>query len=234
MPEKTFKAPCPTCRGICNTLVHGEIQKEWSNAVDSFNLSYGQDSHKLLECCGCGTVFYYKDSWGSEHGDNDIYGKFTPTHFIETVPAPEHPKLKPDWLLEIHKKDQILFFILDEVYTAYEHGSFILASTGLRTAFDHSCAHIGIPNAYSMEQKVKDVFVKGYVSETERDQLRIVIEAGNAAAHRGWRPDKSAFESLLHVAEKFIQQVILRDLEIERIGEKIPKKQKKKDTPPYT
>ncbi|WP_238385832.1 hypothetical protein [Yersinia pestis] len=79
-----------------------------------------------------------------------------------------------------------------------------------------------------MEQKVKDVFVKGYVSETERDQLRIVIEAGNAAAHRGWRPDKSAFESLLHVAEKFIQQVILRDLEIEKIGEKIPKKQKKK------
>lgn len=111
MPEKIFKAPCPTCRGTCNTLVHGEIQKEWSNAVDSFNLSYGQDSHKLLECCGCGTVFYYKDSWGSEHGDNDIYGKFTPTHFIETVPAPEQPKLKPDWLFEnLQKRSNPIFY----------------------------------------------------------------------------------------------------------------------------
>lgn len=64
----TFKAPCPTCKVECNTLVHGEKKQEWADVFEERYHVYGEVEHKLLECCGCGTVFYYKDSWDSEGG----------------------------------------------------------------------------------------------------------------------------------------------------------------------
>lgn len=224
---KIFKTSCPTCRGTCKTIVHGEKETEWEHQPDPHNFSYGGSQHKLLECCGCGTVFYYEDSWDSERGDHDFEGKFTPDHNIKTVPAPEKQSLKPEWMPLIYKQDVVLYCILNEVYTAYEHKSFILASTGLRTAFDRASEFIGIPSYLPLEQKVKAVFEQGYVSETEREQLNVVTNAGNAAAHRGWIPDESTFESLLRVTEKFIHKVVLRDHKVEEIGAQIPKRPKK-------
>lgn len=229
MTEKMIiKAPCPTCRGICNTIVHGETNTEWERQADQHNYSYGGAEHKLLECCGCNTVFYYKDSWNNEYGDHDIEGQFTPYHNIETVPAAEKP-IRPEWLSQIYQKDSILFSILNEVYTAYEYRAYILGSTGLRTAFDRTSVFIGIPEHLKMEEKVNEVFEQGYVSETERGQLAVVTNAGNAAAHRGWMPDASDFESLLRTTEKFIHRVVLRDHRIEAISAQIPKRQKKGD-----
>lgn len=175
-------------------------------------------------------MFYYKDSWNSEGGDYDNKGNFKIHHDIETIPTPEKSSKKPEWLGMIYKKNEVLSNILDEVYTAYEHEALILASIGLRTAFDCVCDIIGIPTHLRMEQKVRAVFDEGFVSETERDQLSIVTDAGNAAAHRGWMPDNETFESLLHVTEKFIHNVVLRDHHITDIGKKIPKRQKKSDS----
>ena len=225
----TFKAPCPTCKVECNTLVHGEKKQEWADVFEERYHVYGEVEHKLLECCGCGTVFYYKDSWDSEGGNSDRDGNFKIHHDIETVPTQGKPSTKPEWVGMIYKKDKVLSNILDEVYTSYEHEALILASIGLRTAFDRVCDIIGIPAHLGMEQKVRAVFGNGFVSETEREQLRIVTDAGNAAAHRGWMPDSEAFESLLHVTEKFIHNVVLRDHNILDIGKQIPKRQKKND-----
>ncbi|HED1792732.1 DUF4145 domain-containing protein (plasmid) [Citrobacter sp. RHB20-C16] len=231
MSDKIFKAPCPSCKRKCNTIVLGEKSKEWNEESGHDNYVYGKDDHKLLECCGCGTIFYYKKSWNSEHTYIDANGNEEAELSVVTVPAIENPSLQPDWVSDIYAKDVVLFHILTEVYTAYAHHAFILAATGLRTAFDHTTSLIDIPPNDKFEQKVKAVFDKGYVSETERGHLAVVTEAGNAAAHRGWRPTKTQFESLLHVVEKFVQNVVLRDREIEKIGEAIPKKPKTPKTP---
>lgn len=224
MQEKMIiKAPCPTCRRLCNTTVHGQTQTEWGYQADQHNYSYGGAEHKLLECCGCNTVFYYKDSWNSESGDHDVEGQFTPYHDIETFPAAEK-SIRPEWLPLIYQKDPTLFCILNEVYIAYEHRAFILGSTGLRTAFDRTSHFLGIPTNLPMVQKVRAVFEQGYVSETERDQLSVVTDAGNAAAHRGWMPAEAEFQSLLGATEKFIHRVVLRDHHIEAIGAQIPKR----------
>lgn len=226
--ENKMKAPCPTCRGLSNMIVHGDKKSEWEDQADRHNYMYGGTEHKLLECCGCNTIIYYKDSWNSEQGDYDSEGHFILSHDIETVPG-TGKYLRPEWLEQIYKQDFTLYGILNEVYTAYENKALILASTGLRIAFDRTSCFVGVPPHLTMEQKVKEVFEQGYVSETERDQLTVVTNAGNAAAHRGWMPDEADFESLLRTTEKFIHRVVLRDHRIEAIGAQIPKRQKKGD-----
>ncbi|WP_241764072.1 hypothetical protein [Serratia plymuthica] len=65
------------------------------------------------------------------------------------------------------------------------------------------------------------------MGETEKSQLLIVTDAGNAAAHRAWSPTKSEFKSLLTITEDFIRRSVLRDDSIMQIAGKIPAKQKK-------
>ncbi|HGA3009878.1 TPA: DUF4145 domain-containing protein, partial [Enterobacter hormaechei] len=99
---------------------------------------------------------------------------------------------------------------------------------GLRTAFDRAIEIIGIDPELKMYQKVDAVLKEGFVGETEREQLSIVTEAGNAAAHRGWSPNSHEFTPLLQAIERFIEKSVMRDKRIEELKEIIPMKQKKR------
>ncbi|HEC2579714.1 DUF4145 domain-containing protein [Raoultella ornithinolytica] len=226
MSEKLlFKAPCPKCQGDCNAFVHGEKSTKWEDDSDLHNYMYGGTSHKLLECCGCSTVFYFTDSWHSEECDFDDNGQVYFIHSIKTFPS---RNLRPSWLDSLVRKDYVLYHILCEVYKAVGNESYILATIGLRTAFDRAIEIIGIDTALSMKQKVDAVFKEGFVGETEHSQLDIVTEAGNAAAHRGWSPNSYEFTPLLHAMERFIEKSVMRDKSIEELKERIPMKQKKR------
>jgi len=218
-----FKAPCPVCGRQCNTFVHGEKLVEWNDDYEGANL-FGGTLHKLLECCGCGIVFYYTETWFSEDWDYGAQGEMVLNHKIKTVPA---ASIRPKWVDQISLKDSTLSNILQQVYTAVENDTLILAAIGLRTAFDRTTEIRGIEPGLPMCMKVQAVFKAGYVGDTERDQLNIVTDAGNAAAHRGWHPDRGDFKPLLNVMENFIQKALLRDKRIEEIGERIPKRRKK-------
>ena len=226
MPEKLlFKAPCPKCQGDCNAFVHGETSTEWSDDSDPDNYMYGGTFHKLLECCGCSTVFYFTDSSHSEEWDFDKNGQMYLIHNIKTFPARD---LRPRWFDSLFRKDYILYHILYEVYNAVGNESYILATIGLRTAFDRAIEIIGIDPELKMYQKVDAVLKEGFVGETEREQLSIVTEAGNAAAHRGWSPNSHEFTPLLQAIERFIEKSVMRDKRIEELKEIIPMKQKKR------
>lgn len=226
MPEKLlFKAPCPKCQGDCNAFVHGEKSTNWEDDSDPNNFMHGGISHKLLECCGCSTVFYFTDSCHSEEWGFDNNGQAYLIHSIKTFPA---RNLRPNWLDSLVCKDYVLYRILCEVYKAVGNESYILATIGLRTAFDRAIEIIGIDPELRMSQKVDAVFKEGFVGETERAQLNIVTEAGNAAAHRGWSPNSDEFTPLLLAMERFIEKSVMRDKRIEELKERIPMKQKKR------
>ncbi|HCR0386791.1 DUF4145 domain-containing protein [Enterobacter kobei] len=215
-----YKAPCPSCHRECNTDVIGRKEQTWEQDFDG-NSVYGEVDHLLLECCGCNTVFYLRKSWDTESYTHDKID-----YKIVTFPAPDSQKVKPEWLRQVYLKDKRLYRILCEVYEAYERESFILASIGLRTAFECASEALDIETGLPMVKKVLLAFEKGFIGVAEREQIMILTDAGNAAAHRGWHPGEDEFKSLLKVLENFILRTVLNTDDLQYIAHAIPKKQK--------
>ena len=224
----TFRAGCPECEGERNCIIIGEKKQNWDSGDRHNSMQWGTE-YRLLQCKGCDRVFFHAKSWDSEdlHYDYDDKGEtvISQNYTFETYPRSlEH---RPEWIENIAVIDHQLFLLLNEVYQAYYNESYILASIGLRTAFDRTSEILNILPTLSLSKKVEKLAQDGYIGETEKSQLLIVTDAGNAAAHRAWSPNKSEFSSLLTITEDFIRRSVLRDDSIMKIAGKIPVKQKK-------
>ncbi len=221
-----FRAHCPNCDGERICIIRGEFDQPWVVEAGTNHLE-GQMDHKLVQCAGCEKVFYYKSSWDDQDWDGDYHpvtGETIITYprTIETYPSPEKKSQQPDWVWSISQVDPQLYKILDETYKAYELNSFILASVGLRTAFDRVTEHLKIDTSLSLEGKVAKLLDDGFIGETEASTLRVVTEAGSAAAHRGWAPDLRAFKILIATLEQFIYRVVVTGKAALDLTEEIP------------
>lgn len=228
MIEKdSFRAKCPECNGERNCIIIGETDRKWSSGRGGYSAHWGTE-YRLLQCKGCDTVFYQSKSWHSEDFDYeyDDEGKtvVSANYRLDTYPGSlEH---RPQWVDDIADIDHQLYLILNEMYQAYYNKSYILASIGLRTAFDRTSEVLNILPTLPLGKKVEKLAEDGFIGEIEKSQLIIVTEAGSAAAHRAWSPNKSEFKSLLTITEDFIRRSILRDKSIMKITGKIPNKKK--------
>jgi len=226
---EAFRAHCPRCDGERVCVIRGEFDQPWS-VDDGRNHMEGEIDHKLVQCAGCETVFYYKISWDDQNWDGEYHpvtgeSIITYPRKIETYPSPEKKSQKPDWVWSIGRIDPQLYTILSEVYQAYEIESFILASVGLRTALDRTTEFLNIDPGHSLERKVKELLDNGFIGETEAATLAIVADAGNAAAHRGWAPDRETFKTLITTLEHFIYRVVVTGTEALKLTESIPARQ---------
>ncbi|MGH8405844.1 MAG: DUF4145 domain-containing protein [Pseudomonas sp.] len=79
----------------------------------------------------------------------------------------------------------------------------------MRTAFDRTTEILKINSHLSFEDKVVELTKEGYIGETEANTLSVVTNAGNAAAHRGWAPDRKTFEILIATLEQYIYRVVV-------------------------
>jgi hypothetical protein len=223
---KTFKAHCPRCDGERNCLIHGEFEKAW-NWENGQNYMWGQSDYKLAQCVGCEQVFFHQSSWDSEEWDfehDPRTGEEVQVNprTITTFPAPLKKSQKPDWVWDIAKIDLQLHKILEEMYLAYDHGSFILASVGLRTAFDRATEILEIDPSLTLTEKVKTLFEGGTIGETESETLEVVTDAGGAAAHRAWSPDQAEFQKLLITLEHFIHRTVISGKAVLAVAKSIP------------
>ena len=234
-PPIMMKAHCPRCNDERNCDIHGSFNQpwEWNDELHSEN---GQMDHRLLQCRGCETVFYWKSSWDTQ--DIDLYydrqgnEQQRASITIETYPKPEKQVVRPEWVWSLHKRDITLAAIMGEVYQARDLVSFILGSVGLRTALDRCAELLGIDPAISMEEKVKRLQAGGWIGETEAMTLEVVAQAGNAAAHRGWSPRTEEFSDLLHTLEQFIERALLSGKKALDVAPNIPAKQKRQPKAP--
>lgn len=217
--EATKKARCPQCEREQNCDVRGKFDHAWQSGDEEHSVD-GHDDYFILQCRGCEFVFFQKSGWFSEDWDvrrNPVTGEqemFNPvtTTTLSTLPEPASPARRRamEMVSPLGAVDEQLARIMDEVYVAHEKQSLILASVGLRTAFDRATELLQIDAGHSLEDKVKKLRDEGYVGETEARILSVVVDAGNAAAHRGWAPTSTEFQDLLTALEEFLRGAILK------------------------
>jgi hypothetical protein len=84
----------------------------------------------------------------------------------------------------------------------------------MRTVFDRASELLGIDPEKTFKQKLNDLKVMGHITEKEVKVLTALIDAGSAAAHRGWQPKPKQLDNMITILEAFLHRAFL----LEEIG----------------
>lgn len=222
------KSRCPRCARETTCEIRCEFKHAWDDDVYPV---HGCDRYYVLQCCGCELVFFEVSQWCSEDVDivlNPMTGReeldtFPTIRTFSTLSVERPPQGWEDMVNRLQAVDVQLGRIMEETYGAQHAGLLILASVGLRTAFDRSTELLKVDPGHTLEEKVTALLAKGAIGDDEAELLRVVVGAGNAAAHRGWTPTPVDFQVLLGALEDFLRRKVLgTDTAIRTIAESLP------------
>lgn len=120
----------------------------------------------------------------------------------------------PAWTHDLEEADMVLFW---EVYTAMTQGLCTIAMMGVRAIVDRF-ANKALGDIGGFEKKLNSLKELGHISSFQHEQLSIVVEAGNAASHRGITYTRDHVRASLDVVESLLVR--------ERFGDAVEKLRK--------
>lgn len=223
MPEEKFEeGHCPKC-GSTRADVVAEYKHEYHDYDFDANTFY-----RVLECRGCGQHYFKSSSSNSEdygHYQNPETGEFE-IIYHETINywPPAAKRRMPEWNNLIGFKDQVLGSLFDDVYTALSNNLGVLAAIGMRTVFDRASELLGIDPGKTFQQKLNDLETKGHITQKEVATLTALIDAGSAAAHRGWQPKPQELDAMMTILEAFLHRAFLLAEIGAELGKNVPKR----------
>jgi hypothetical protein len=131
---------------------------------------------------------------------------------------PKKPIRKvPNWIMKLHIK---YAEILREIYTSINEGLLVLSLTGIRTLLDIYIVN-KIGDAGTFKQKLNKLVTEGIITPAKATVLETTIDAGNASAHRGYKPDRETLFQILDIMENLLQSEVV-DRAAEQIRQKTP------------
>jgi hypothetical protein len=200
IPErKTAKFVCPHCQKDTKhlSITHGRLNKAPKRRRRE-EVTFEQ--YELMECQECKNLTLAVETHlHPGPGIGDAY--MIKTKYYPPIPV----RKKPQWLDNL---DKILCALLEEVYMALDNSLYNVASTGLRTILDRVIVD-KIGDAGSFDTKLRDMERNGLIDSEERDILSTVLDAGSAAAHRGFTPKRQTVEDMLDVLEEMLHKIYI-------------------------
>lgn len=200
-----MQCPCNTCS--INTE-HNVLYSELLPVQDSDDLII-EKSIFVLRCRGCKTATIREDLRGFDDQ-------------VQTVYKP--PRLwtrSPVWIQKLEELDDNIYNLLVEVYSAANDEQFRLLAMGVRAVLDHLMTRI-VGDIGSFERKLSDMVTKAHISSRQKEMLDIVIDAGSAAAHRGYKPPRDLLEQMVAVMETIVRDHYITGPMLETIKTTIP------------
>lgn len=190
MPKTTTKAPCRNCHQKTKHLVVAVRKTLDEEEVEDYGIVSWNDIWHFLACCGCDAVTLRLESTFSETGE-------TTTIFYPPIVA----RRRPTWYDRLPKGLQAL---LDEVHSALNADNRRLAAMGARTALDLLLAD-KIGDAGTFSKRLDKLEAQGFVGRYNKKILVAALDAGSAAAHRGFNPSPSDLSHVMDILENVLQ-----------------------------
>lgn len=211
---------CNACKGKTKHFIRGEYNKneEDGNAPVSYHQRL-----LIIECCGCEYLALVKMTHFSENDDYGYHpetGK-TEVHAIwdEMSYPPVTYRNPPPWFEDL--PDHTLRAISDEIYKSLQTGSHYLATFGSRTLIDRLIV-LTVGDQKNFPKGLQALQDGDMLSQHERDILNPMVDAGNAAAHRGWAPTKEQLAIILDTVEGLIHRLLVLPKMAEELEEAVP------------
>jgi hypothetical protein len=166
---------------------------------DGEHLSYWEKTtYEMLECRGCENITLRSTYiWSAEPGE-------TITYFPPAVTRP-----RPQWLSQFaffRFKPENLYSLFGEVYGALHAGSTGIAMMGARALIDMVILD-KVGDHRTFKEGLDGMVAGGFISGTNRDYLLAAVDAGNAAAHRGYRPEDQDVSRVMDIVENLVETV---------------------------
>lgn len=221
--EKFF---CNKCKGKTNHFIRSSYEK---TDTDDHDGTSRIQRVLIIECCGCEHLALVKKTHFSEHidyGSHPVTGEMTMTElWDEVIYPPVTYRASPTWFDDL--PDPTLRAISEEIYKSLQTGSHYLATFGSRTLIDRLIV-LTVGDKRNFSEGLNALKDEGKISENERNILKPVIEAGNAAAHRGWAPTKDQLAVILDTVEGLIHRLLVLPKLTEELEEDVPSRNGKK------
>ena len=227
MDTENYFGDCPSCGPHRNLCVRGHHEVIFRD----MNIKcWGKIHFRILECRGCNFVFFQK----KEILPNFEHIAINPESIEDGIHAETilyYPAISrrslPDWSYTLRLKDEILGSLIEDVYGALNADLRLSAAIATRTVFDRASELHGIDPGASFGEKLDALLSNGKISGNEREALKILIDAGNAAAHRGWRPTYDELETMLPILETFLYRTFILESAATQLKTNIPTRHKR-------
>ena len=184
--------------------------------------------YSVLECRGCGEVYFKSSSSNSECIDyhlDPVTGEYEGYYRATVNYWPRAAKRRPPvWIDQLSHEDRVLASLFRDVYTALNNDLGVLSAIGMRTVFDRASELFRIDTNKPFKDKLDALVAGNRITEADREVLAVLIDAGSAAAHRGWGPKPNDLSNMASILEAFLHRAfILEDLGVE-LGKHVPKR----------
>lgn len=177
----------------------------------------------IVECCGCENLAFSKRTHFSEHVDLGYHPETGDPQIFplwdEAIYPPVTYRPPPPWFDDL--PDPTLVQISQEIYKSLQSESLYLATFGSRTLIDRLIV-LTVGDQRTFENGLTALIDEGKISMQERDILKPVIQAGHAAAHRGWVPTQDQFKTMLDTVEGLIHRLLVLPKLTEELEEAVP------------
>lgn len=198
---------CNGCRRITLHKLLKETHDDGSEPYDGGHI-WWHIVHQMFECCGCKSVVVRRSHEFSEWDYPDV--RFFP---------PPVSRQKPKWFQQIPGS---LRSLLTEIYNSLDADTSALPLMGARAILDMVIVD-KVGDIGTFAEKLKKLETQGFISQKNREILDAALDAGSAAAHRGYAPKLADVQAVMDIVENLLQAIYVLD----KIAMEI-----KKSTPP--
>ena len=221
MAEETIERFfCNQCKGKTKHFVraqHGVVSRDTKSGT-SF-----EERALIIECCGCENLALVKKSHFSEHVgwyEDPVTGReYQEEYWDEAIYPPVSYRPAPPWFDDL--PDKTLRDISAEVYKSLQSESYFLAAFGARTLLDRLIV-LTVGDQGNFTKGLTKLQSSDMLSAHEREVIGPALEAGHAAAHRGWAPTQDQVAVILDTVEGLIHRLLVLPKLSEELNEAVP------------
>lgn len=201
----TVKAHCGVCHGEKNSWLRAEYTDKGGDGANAWSETY-----QTVQCCGCDKLSVRREVWRSEWDEADFDEQGRPI-MRRVAKVTYHPaqtvRATPPWAQALG--DEVLRDVLDESYLALNSGLRMLASVGARTLLDRAGNILVGDVKGGFEGKLSGLAIAGRISQSDKEALDAVADAGNASAHRGYAPEAERLNHIFNIIENFLERAFI-------------------------
>ena len=223
---ETERVHCNRCGGQRrHELLHKE-EFEWEEDIGDGMIISGANIYELLKCRGCDHVVVRHKSWFSEDFDPD-----SGQPVVNTILYPPATYRKqPDWLTEllfVSLFDDSIQSLVEEIYIALQNDAPRLATMGIRALLEKIMID-KVGDKGNFRSNLDAFQGAGFISESQREVIEPVLDAGHATIHRGFKPNKKDVGLLMDITESVIESIYINAYRAKGFKEKIPPRKKRR------